>query len=214
MELRTEGRTAGHHPRRRRVGFFWDKRRRRRYHPRRRRAGCFSSIPRQRARSVWDRESLRFRYSAGELVAEVLKVIRADPQLQHFLNHGQEISQRANRAQEWRIGWPKQTTRGGQHQGIFDHLHRQTALIQLCGQQAVGATDRARGPRRLPVGLQHLTNIFLLAVVVHVLSPAVHTTTARQCAPCGTDAAGVSITPPPWAGCPESWAIRHTRDSL
>jgi hypothetical protein len=39
--------------------------------------------------------------SAGdpfELAAYVLKILRADTDAEHFLNHGEEISQRANRA--------------------------------------------------------------------------------------------------------------------
>jgi len=51
------------------------------YHPRQRRAG-----------------GLPIAGDPFELTAYVLKILRADTHAEHFLNHGEEISQRTNRA--------------------------------------------------------------------------------------------------------------------
>jgi len=46
-----------------------------------------------------------------DLAAYLLEVIRADTQADHFLDHGEEISQRTNRAQRRGIAGPHQEAR-------------------------------------------------------------------------------------------------------
>ena len=58
-----------------------------------------------------DRDGLPDWRNVGEFVAKIFEIIRADARLQHFLDDGQEIRQRANRAQWWRIGAPNQPAR-------------------------------------------------------------------------------------------------------
>jgi hypothetical protein len=55
----------------------------------------------QRLRAV--SRGLRREPSACKLVAEIVEVIRADTEREHFLNHWQGISQGANRPQGWCI---------------------------------------------------------------------------------------------------------------
>jgi len=64
------------------------------YHPRRRRAGWCSII-----RANGARGALPFAGDPFELAAYVLKILWADAHVEHFLDHRQEIRQRANRAQ-------------------------------------------------------------------------------------------------------------------
>jgi hypothetical protein len=109
------------------------------YHPRRRRV----LVGVKRASSIIHAEGVRGWYSiirakgahgglpiAGdsfELAAYVLEVIRAYTQADHFLDHGKEISQRANRAQRRGIGGAHQSSRCRQHECVFDFEPRAAA---------------------------------------------------------------------------------------
>ena len=92
------------------------------HHPRRRRASGIGG------------EGLPGLGNAFELVAKILEVIRADAQVEHFLDHRQKISQRTNRAQRWGIGGPHQAAGRRQHECVFDHAHGDAALVELRGQ--------------------------------------------------------------------------------
>jgi len=55
--------------------------------------------------------ALPFAGDPFELAAYVLKILWADAHAEHFLNHGKEIGQRANRNQRWGIRGTHQATR-------------------------------------------------------------------------------------------------------
>ena len=63
------------------------------------RFGFPSSAPKARIGLLVARAGLRLWDIACELVAEILEVVRADTQVEHFLYHGKEIGQRTDRTQ-------------------------------------------------------------------------------------------------------------------
>jgi len=125
-----------------------------------------SSAPRARVGS-WLRRTrqLSDRHDPLELVAEMVKVLRADAHVQHFFDHRQEISERTNGAQRRGIGGTHQAAHRRQHEGVFDHTHGHAALLELRGQDAVRTTGHAHRTRRLAVRPENLANVLFLAVL-------------------------------------------------
>src|SRR5450755_1411390 len=99
---------------------------------------------------------------APQLIAEVLKVVPAHLELQHFLDHWHEISQRADRAQRSRLGGPDQSSRRGQNERVFERFERHAAFPQLSRQHTVRAAHEARSARRGKVGIQQPPDILVL----------------------------------------------------
>ena len=88
------------------------------------RVGFPSSAP--KARTSAGAAGLPCWRDAFELVAEIVEVVRADAQLEHFLDHGKEVSQRANRAQWRSIGGTNQSARRRQDECVFDRRSADT----------------------------------------------------------------------------------------
>jgi hypothetical protein len=59
-----------------------------------------------------------------EFMAEVLKVFRADLQLQYFFDHRREVCQGADRSQRRGTGGPDESPYCSQHEGVLNRLPR------------------------------------------------------------------------------------------
>jgi len=70
---------------------------------------------------------------AGDLAAEVSEVILADGELEHLVEEGDKVSQRANGAQRRSLGGAEEPAGGGQHQGVFHGLQGHSAGVPLGG---------------------------------------------------------------------------------
>src|SRR6266700_7179892 len=146
-----------------------------------------------------------------EFVAEILEVLWADAQAEHFFDHGKEISQRTNREQRWGIGGPHQAARRRQDECVFDDARGDAALVELRGQHAVRTADDPHCTRRFAIRFQNPANKFFpAAAVIHggALNLADLAATGRRSSPCGSSVADDSGAPPPSAGCPRSSATR------
>ena len=66
-----------------------------------------------------------------DLLAEIAEVVWINGQSEDFIDHGEEVRQRANRAQRRGVSGTNQPPCGRQDQGIFDSRQRHTALMQL-----------------------------------------------------------------------------------
>ena len=107
-------------------------------------------------------ELLSGRGSTLESVAEVLKVFLSDLQLQYFFDHRREVCQRADDAERRSIGGARQATRGGESQRILDRFQRHAALVQLDGEQTVGAAHHTASAGSRSIGFQKPADIFAL----------------------------------------------------
>ena len=80
-----------------------------------------------------DRMKLIGGWQACDALAQISEVLRIDRKTRDFINHGQEVSQRANDSERWSIGGTRQTARGGQRQigkGL-DRYDESAALREL-----------------------------------------------------------------------------------
>jgi hypothetical protein len=146
-----------------------------------------------RARRVGLKDFVRAKESGGvrglkealDFVAQILEVIRADPEFEHFFYDWRELGQRANRAQWRSLGGPYHPARRRQHQGVFDGAQGHPAGVQLGRQKAVRSADRTRRSRCLPVSGEDLVCIFFPAdgVLVQAIPPQ----------PCGARSDGPSM---------------------
>ena len=89
-----------------------------------------------------------------------MEIVGADTELQHFLDHWQEVRQRANRTQWWRIGPPNQPASCRQDKRVFDDSERDAALEELSRERTVGTANRSDRSRRFAIRLLDTSNIF------------------------------------------------------
>src|SRR6267142_1621984 len=106
-----------------------------------------------------DRMKLIGGWQACDALAQISEVLRIDRKTRDFINHGQEVSQRANDSERWSIGGTRQTARGGQSQCVLNHLERHATLVQLSGEQTVRTTDGAARARSSTVGIEKPADI-------------------------------------------------------
>src|SRR5579883_205598 len=196
MRLGTKPGSGSHHPRRRRA--LWKERER---------GDIIYAVGVRGAVSSSARNA-----GPCEFVAEIVEVLRSDTHFQHFFNHRQEISQRANRVQGRSIGWPNQAARRRQHQRVFDHVHRKTALIKLGCQRPVGTANRPMVPGvfRYASSTWRTYSSWLSPVSIWCLSLAVRAMKGRRWARCGTGAVDGLTRRPPWDGCLGRWATHRS----
>src|ERR1019366_2392090 len=150
-------------------------------------------------------------------MAQILEVGGTGLQVEHFLDHRKEVSQRTNGAQlaaHWWAGSGGALRR--QHQCVFDHAHGDAALVELRGQHPVRTADGAH----LPGVLRYASRTWRMysswpppSSMIVLLNPAAPAATDRQWARGDRNAPDGGAGLPPSAGCPESSAIRHRRDS-
>ena len=113
-------------------------------------------------------EVLPVRRDPVKLLTEILEIAGADAEFKHFLDHRQEIGQRANRTQWRSIGPANQPAGRRQNEGVFDHGARDASLVELSSQPAVGTADGSHRSWCLAIRLQHPANIlFPTDTVVH-----------------------------------------------
>ena len=67
-------------------------------------------------------------------MAQVLEVVLTDVELEHFLDHRQEVGQRADRGERWRTDGTGKAPRGGENQCVLDSNQRHASLVELYGQ--------------------------------------------------------------------------------
>jgi hypothetical protein len=97
---------------------------------------------------------------------KMLKVVIADFELTHFVDDRLEVREGTNGGQGRSVSGPQQPACCGKDEGVFDCLQGDRQVMQLSGQQTVLATDVSRGPRRLPVGVEDLSDILFPAAMV------------------------------------------------
>jgi len=68
---------------------------------------------------------------ALDLVAQIMKVVLADMQVEDFINDGSEVSQGANRGERRRVTGAEEAAGGGQQQGVLNCNQRHGAFIKL-----------------------------------------------------------------------------------
>src|SRR5665213_766495 len=110
---------------------------------------------------VW-REELLGGGDALEFVAEVLKVFRADFQLQNFVDHRREVRQRTNDSERCCIGRPCRAPRRRRSQRVSDCFERQATLIQMVCKEAIRAARHARSARSRAISVENPLHILAM----------------------------------------------------
>ena len=72
--------------------------------------------------------------------------------VEQFLDDGNEVVQRPNRRESWRLRMPDQAAGPGQQQGVLDGVEGDVAVVELFGQTAVGR-PRSRISRSIAVSM-------------------------------------------------------------
>jgi hypothetical protein len=111
-----------------------------------------------------------------EFVTEVLKVFRADLQLQYFFDHRREVCQRADRSQRRGAGGPYEPPCRSQNEGVLNRFQGHAALVQLGREHPVRTADDAARARSRTVGIQKPA---YLVALLHEFSPAARATRDR-----------------------------------
>ena len=103
-----------------------------------------SSAPKARSvRFVEGKTELSGGSGTLEFVAEVPEVFRSDLELQNFLDHRREVSQRPDRTERRGIGRSRRTPRRREYQRVLNCGQRHVAVIHL---------SRKNGPHGAPRG--------------------------------------------------------------
>ena len=79
--------------------------------------------------SFRDREKLPRRSGTLEFVAQVLKILLADLQLQYFFDHRREVCQRADCSQRRGAGGPDEPPCRSQHESVLNRFQGHAALV-------------------------------------------------------------------------------------
>src|SRR6266516_3760370 len=152
------------------------------------------------------RSKLRGGCELGDSMAEMPEVVGADLEMQDLFDHRREVRQRADDPERRSIGGARQTPCGGKSQRVLDRLERHPALVQLDGEQTVGAADGAARAGSRSIGFQKPAYIIAL---LHWFNLADRAATGRRWSRYDSNAARGSAARPPSACYRESCATRH-----
>jgi hypothetical protein len=108
-----------------------------------------------------------------EFLAKVLKVFRADLQLQHLFDHWRKVGERADRAERCRAGRAYHSPRRCQNEGDLDCFQRYATFVQLSSKHSVLTTPHARSAR-VVLSIEKPAHVFALIerLAIHEFSLA------------------------------------------
>jgi hypothetical protein len=98
----------------------------------------------------------------------MIEVIVPDIEMQNFLEDRQEVGERADRRERWRICGARQAPGCSENECVLNRVDRHSTLMQLSGEQTIGAADDTACARRGTISSEDPANIL---ASVHASQP-------------------------------------------